>query len=96
MLQTQIAEGESVDLRLDVVAESGRAVLRIHGRLSGAAVIELERVCRSVSEPLILDLAHLTSADDAGIETLKRLATDRVECTGVSRQLARRLGWEEA
>ena len=79
-----------------MVAESGRAVLRIHGRLSGAAVIELERVCRSVSEPLILDLAHLTSADDAGIETLKRLATDGVECTGVSRHLARRLRWEEA
>jgi anti-anti-sigma regulatory factor len=84
-----------VDLRLDVVPESGRVVVRVHGRLAGGAVTELERVCRSTSRPLVLDLTHLMSADDAGIETLRRLVTDGVECIGVSRYLALLLGWEE-
>src|SRR5262249_46934768 len=54
-----VADGGFVDLRLDVVSESGRAVVRIQGRLAGGAVTELERVCRSTPGPLVLDLTHL-------------------------------------
>ena len=92
---TAKAEGVGVNLRLDVVAESDRSVVRVQGRLAGAAVSELERVCRDASGLLVLDLLHLVSADDAGIATLKRLMADGAQCTGVSPYLALLLGWEE-
>jgi anti-anti-sigma regulatory factor len=84
-----------VDLRLEVVAEPDRAVIRIHGRLAGAAVTELERVCREASGPLVLDLTQLMSADDAGVATLRCLRADRAQCTGISPYLALLLGSEE-
>ena len=35
--------------RLDVSPEAGRAVVRIHGRLAGGAVRELEQLCRDIT-----------------------------------------------
>ena len=91
-----VADGGFVDLRLDVVSESGRAVVRIQGRLAGGAVTELERVCRSTPGPLVLDLTHLMSADDRGIEALKGLVADGAQCTGTSRYLELLLGWADS
>ncbi len=45
-----------------------RKVVHVDGRLAGEAVAELERVCRSVKESLVLDLARLLSIDEWGIE----------------------------
>jgi hypothetical protein len=95
MWTARLAEAGSVDLQLDVVPETGRPVIRVHGRLAGASVTELAQVCRSAPGSLLLDLTHVTSTDDEGIETLRRLVAGGVECTGVSRSLARRLGWAE-
>jgi hypothetical protein len=69
-------------------------VVRIHHRLAGVAVPELERVCRDPSAPLILDLTHLMSADDAGIATLRRLMSEGAQCRGTSPYLALRLDRE--
>lgn len=83
-----------MNCRVDVSPEPGRAVVRIHGRLAGAAVPELERVCREAPGVVNLDVTHLMSADDAGIATLRRLMADGVPCTGISPYLALLLGRE--
>lgn len=85
-----------MDCRLDVSPEEGRAVVRIHGRLAGAAVPELERVCREASRPLVLDVTYLMSADDGGVATLRRLVLDGAQFAGLSPYLALLLDQEEA
>jgi anti-anti-sigma regulatory factor len=77
-----------MDLRLDVVGEPGRSVVHVQGRLAGAAVGELDRVCRTTSRPLVLDLTHLMSADDSGVASLKRLGADGAQFVGLSPYLA--------
>ena len=85
-----------MECRVDVSPESGRTVVRIHGRLGGAAVLELKRACREASGSLILDLTYLMSADDAGIAVLRRLAIDGVPLAGMSPYLRLLLEPEEA
>ena len=84
-----------MECRLDVAPEQGRAVVRIHGRLRGSAVHELERVCQEASLPLVLDLTNLMNADDCGIATLRRLGIDGAKLTGVSPYLTLLLGLED-
>ena len=83
-----------MNCRVDVVSEPGQSIVRIYGRLAGAAVPELARVCRETPARLSLDVTHLMSADDAGIATLRRLMADGVPCTGISPYLALLLGGE--
>jgi anti-anti-sigma regulatory factor len=85
-----------VTCRLDVSREPGRVVVRIHGRLDGAAVRELERVCREEPGLLILELTHLMSADDAGIATLRHLAVEGAHLTSMSPYVALLLGLEDS
>ena len=73
-----------MECRVDVSPEPGRTVVRIHGRLGGAVVRELERVCREASGSLILDMTYLMSADDEGVAMLRRLAIDGVPLTDMS------------
>jgi hypothetical protein len=84
-----------VDCRLDVLPGQGPAVVRVHGRLAGAAVPELERVCRETSPPLVLDVTYLMSADDCGIATLRRLVCGGAQLTGISPYLALLLDADE-
>jgi hypothetical protein len=85
-----------VECRLDVSPEEGRAVVRIHGRLAGTAVHELERVCREATLPLLLDVTNLMSADDEGIAALRRLRCDGVQLAGASPYLSLLLDLDEA
>ena len=85
-----------MECRVDVSPEGGRAVVRIHGRLAGAAVPELERVCRDASAPLVLDVTHLMNADDCGVATIRRLVVDGARVTGMSPYLSLLLGLDEA
>jgi hypothetical protein len=87
--------GGAVTCRIDVSREPGRVVVRIHGRLDGAAVPELERVCREAPGLQILDLTHLMSADDGGIATLRHLAVDGAQLTSMSPYVALLLGLED-
>jgi hypothetical protein len=85
-----------VSFRLDVSAEPGRAVVSVQGRLAGAAVRELERVCRETSGTLLLDLTYLMGADDLGVATLKRLRTDGAQLMGMSPYMGLLLCAEQA
>ncbi len=48
-------------------------VVRVAGRLGGAGVEELERVCAASLRPLRIDLAALLQADELGIALLRSL-----------------------
>ena len=63
-------------------------MVRIHGRLAGAAVGELQRVCREAPGSLVLDVTYLVSADDLGLATLRGLVGDGAHLGGVSPYLA--------
>jgi hypothetical protein len=82
------AARSTVNCRVDVSSEPGRVVVSIHGRLAGAAVPELERVCREASGQLILDMTYLMSADDLGVATLKRLRTGSAQFISMSPYMA--------
>ena len=77
-----------MNCRIDVVSEPKRSIVCVYGRLAGAAVPELARVCREAPARLSLDVTHLMSADDAGIATLRRLMAEGVPCAGISPYLA--------
>src|SRR5262249_23192796 len=63
----------STELRLTVTAADAHTVIRVDGRLSGEGVLELDGVCRKARRPLELDLTHLSTVDDPGVATLRRL-----------------------
>ena len=85
-----------MECRLDVSPDGGGSVVRIHGRLAGAAIPELERVCRNASAPLVLDVTHLMNADDCGVAIIRRLVVDGARVTGMSPYLALLLGLNES
>jgi hypothetical protein len=66
-------------LRLMLQMEKAGAALALHGWLSGAEVAEFERLAATVELPLRIDLAHLVSADAAGLAAL-RAQTARGAC----------------
>jgi ABC-type transporter Mla MlaB component len=67
-------------------------VLRLEGWLEGEAVPELERVVRSGSGPLRLDLSELRSADTAGLAVLRALRAAGASLVGASPYIRLLLG----
>lgn len=79
-------------LRLTVSAREDLTVIRVDGRLAGDGVAELKRAYRTARRPLVLDLTHLATADDAGVLALRRLASEGVHLLGTSPYVALLLG----
>jgi anti-anti-sigma regulatory factor len=59
--------------RIDVLHEAGPRVVQVSGRLTGACVPDLLKVCSAVAGALHLDLDQLVSADHAGLGALRHL-----------------------
>jgi anti-anti-sigma regulatory factor len=70
----------------DVHNADGTTTLRLEGKLVGPWVEELRRTAEILAgrtrEPLVIDLAMMTFADQAGIELLRELA--RLPATFIS------------
>jgi anti-anti-sigma regulatory factor len=73
-----------MDMRLTVSVHDEGAVIHADGRLSRLGVAELERVLRTTSGPVTLDLTNLMSADDAGVAALRSCAGRGIRLVGVS------------
>jgi hypothetical protein len=71
-------------LRIEIAGDGPTPVVRVAGRLSGAAVDEVMRACDRIGGPFVLDLSELLSADDAGISLLRALRTGGAELRGLS------------
>ena len=62
-----------VDIRIDTKSEGSVKIVRLAGRLAGEGVGELRRECREAEGGLVLDVAHLVSADAEGTAALREL-----------------------
>ena len=69
---------ESVDSGGDAI------VVRVAGRLTGAATKELKGVCEPIKDNFVLDLSKLMFADDAGVEVIRTLRKKGAEISGAS------------
>jgi len=70
--------------RLMVTSTEQGTVIRVDGRLRTDGVAELERVMQAADRPVVLDLSNLTSADDIGLATLRRLRAEGSRLVGAS------------
>ncbi len=74
-------------IRIDIESvdsEGDGNVVRVAGRLTGAATKELTDVCKSIKGNFVLDLSKLMFADDAGAEVIRTLRKKGAEISGAS------------
>src|SRR5262249_32407382 len=71
-------------LRIATSQDSGGTIVLIAGRLGAQGISELEGVVSALSGPLRLDLAGLTSADEAGLGKLRTLRSSGISLIRVS------------
>jgi hypothetical protein len=73
--------------RLIVSEASDLTTIRVVGRLRDDGVALLGDACSQARRPLVLDLSDLTSASDAGVLLLGRLAGEGVHLLGASQYM---------
>jgi anti-anti-sigma regulatory factor len=73
-----------MDLRLTVTRAETSTVVRVDGRLSVQGVREFERLAQTIDGPMVLDLTHLVSADDAGVTLLRTFAGQGAQLIGTT------------
>ena len=73
-----------MSFRLIVSEASDLMTIRVAGRLRDDAVALLGDACTRARRPLVLDLSELTSASEAGVLLLRRLAGEGIHLLGVS------------
>ena len=61
-----------------------RTTVKVAGRLQPPFESELDKEVRSIDGPCVLDLSELLSADEAGIEKLRQMASSGTELRGAS------------
>ena len=75
-------------LRITTSTGETGTVVRIAGQLSNDGVRELERVCREVEWPLILDLSEFRNVDDSGLAAIRDLVARGAELVAVPPYIA--------
>ena len=73
-----------MEIRIDITSEGSETVVRIAGRLSGAAVAQLRKVCDPIEDFFVLDLSYLLFADDAGIDVIRTMGLRGAKVRGAS------------
>jgi hypothetical protein len=73
--------------RLIASEASDLSTIRVVGRLHDDGVALLGDACSHARRPLVLDLSELTTASDAGVLLLARLAGEGVHLLGASQYL---------
>ena len=81
-------------IKITRTSNADRAVLRIDGHLRSEDVAELRKACAAANGSLVLELSNLRSADSAGAETLRELASRGTKIRGASRYIELLLGKE--
>lgn len=74
----------AMDLRLSVDQEDEATVVHVDGRLAVQGVSDLDGMVGGATGPVILDLTHLWSADDAGVAALRLHIERGVQLRGTS------------
>jgi hypothetical protein len=71
-------------IRIITIAEPGRTVVKVDGRLKRADLFELTRSFRAVSGPVALDLSELQSVDREAVGQLWEFIDSGLEVQAVS------------
>ena len=77
-----------VVVRISRKLGTGGTVVEVDGRLQSADVDELTREFAAADGPIVVELSNLQSADDAGVEALRKLASAGVRFQGASEYIA--------
>jgi anti-anti-sigma regulatory factor len=62
-----------MDIRIDFNFNGSETVVRIAGRLAGAAVTQLKKACDPIEGSFVIDLSNLLFIDDEGIKAIRTL-----------------------
>jgi anti-anti-sigma regulatory factor len=73
-----------MQLRITQTTDGPTTVVSVEGRLVGAGVAELERVCQGATPPIAIDLTYLQWMDAQSISMLNALADAGAELRAVS------------
>ena len=71
-------------IRIDTTLGITETIVSVSGRLEGAGVEELMRVCRSIGGEFVLDLTGVRSADPAGIDAIREMTLRSARLRGAS------------
>jgi len=71
-------------VRIETSAEGMKTTVSVAGRLEERDVSEFVKACLSAESELVLDLAHLRSADPAGIGEIQELVQGGAVLRGAS------------
>ena len=71
-------------IRIDIDSHEDATVVRVAGRLTGAAGAQLTEACESKEGNCVLDLSELMFADDAGVEAIRTLREQGADISGAS------------
>ena len=77
-------EGTTLTIHVSEAKHLRGTVLKVDGHLKAADVAELTQACRLASDLSTLDLSDLQSADKAGLEILRELASLGVQLRNAS------------
>lgn len=73
-----------MDIRIDFNFNGSETVVRIAGRLAGAAVTQLKKACDPIEDSLVIDLSNLLFADDGGIKAIRAIVDRGAQVHGAS------------
>ncbi len=71
-------------LRISSERLGDTSVVRVDGSLSGEAIAEFEKTCRTAEGHLVIDLRSLLTADDVGVAVLRSLRDGGAELRDAS------------
>jgi len=73
-----------VEIRIDTSTDGQRTIVWISGRMAGAMVEQVREVCDRIEGEKVLQLTHLVSIDDDGIDLIRALGEAGVEACGAT------------
>jgi hypothetical protein len=71
-------------VRISKTTDGRPIVIRVDGHLVSEDIPELDKECRSIEGPLLLDLSGLLSADESGVTRIRELAQQGAKLRGTS------------
>ena len=73
-----------MEFRIDMNIDGNRTTVRVSGRMAGTTVDQVREVCDRIEGETVLELTHLVSADDDGIDLIRVLEEASVEVIGAT------------
>ena len=73
-----------MNIRIDLISGKSETVVRIAGRLAGAAVKQLKKASDSIEGSHVIDLSNLLFGDEEGIKAIRAIVESGTQIQGAS------------